>query len=521
MKKILLFTLLISLLFISSCDWFDSPTDSSKPNATELRNAYEVVLEVNAVKQSKIYDVVKAFSNDYNSKFLEKDLTYKQIDAVYENLFYTVKYKGDIDKALNTIEKSDESMFFKDKLPNKYNSEQLQGIGSAMKGFFDWCAGTGKNSRTRILTVSSNLSAEDRTKLYDGLRPNWKEKVNSQQDFWNKLEKGELDNSAPQMFNDFAHTDNTDFPLVALDKGLSIQKIVVKEGAEGITAGASVIVETVKIITPLGKGMDLVDKAKDYAERGEKIFTDPKGALKDEIKTAISKKIGGFIDIDGLTNAAGISEAVSTALKAILDAGLGSDEPDKWIQSAINWGLGKIVDTDQKGKSADIVVAENMGSNTVPHIVISVGETKVGDNSEIKIGLPEGTWKIKVIDIEGIWDEVITEIQSKIETLILTSTDKDGQHQKGAYSLSVWISPANPDALQSVTVYAKIYPATAGKEIYFSISGTDAYHNEIKSKTDAAGQTTFHVPGGAEGVVDNLIIRIEETGLTRTLSYVF
>ncbi len=522
MKNVFYFSTIVAMLIIASCDWFDSPTDSSKPSASEVRNAYEVLLEVNAVKQSKIYNVVKAFSNDYNSKFLEKDLTYKQIDEVYENLFYVTKFKGDVDKAIKSIEKSEESSYFKDNLPNKYNSEQLQGIGSAMKGFYDWCSGTGKKSRTRILTVASNLTESDRTALYNSLRDNWKDKAKSESDFWDKLEKGEFDNSAPQIFNDFVHNSDSDFGLVSQEKGLTIGKIVVKEGAEGITAGASVVVEAVKVVTPLGTGMDLVEKGKEYVERGEKIFTDPKGALKDEIKEAIAKKIGGLVDVDGIIDAAGISDAAGKALKAILDAGLGSDEPDKWVKSFIDWGIGKIVDTDNKGKAADIVVAENMGNSNVPQIVISVGgEAKVGENTEIPIGLPEGTWKVKVIDLEGIWDEVVTEITKQVETLILTSTEKDGQHNKGAYSLSVWISPGNPDPYQSVTVYAKIYPPVSGKEIYFSITGTDGYSNEVTSLTDATGLVSFHVPGGAGGVVDAFSIKIVETGLTRSLSYVF
>ncbi len=519
MKKLILLSVFSILLFVSSCDWLTGPTDS-KPSSSELRNSYEVILEVNAIKQSKMYDVLKAFSNDYKNGFLAKDLTYNQIDAVYENLFYTMQYKSEYDKAVKSIEKMDENSFFKGTFNGK-DAEQLQGIGSAIKGFYDWCAGTGKNSRNRILTVASNLSDDDRKKLYDGLRPEWKEKTKNEQDFWSKLEKGEMDNSAPQMFNDFVHTDNTDFPLVSQEKGLSIQKIVVKEGAEGIAAGAEVLVEATKIVTPLGKGMDLVDKVKDYADRGEKIFTNPKEALKDEIKKKIADKIGGLIDVDGAIDASEIGEAAGEGLKAILDAGLGSDDPSDWVKSVIDWGLGKVVDSDTKGKPADIVVAEKVTAKTNTKVVIAVGDKKVGENTEIEIGLPEGIWKIKVLDIDGIIDEVITDIKKKIETLILTSTDKDGQHQKGAYSLSVWISPANPDAYQSVTVYAKIYPEAAGKEIYFSVVGTDDYTKESTASTDASGQVSFYVPGGAGGVSDFITVKIVETGLMRTLSYVF
>lgn len=518
MKKLLQFTIISTLLILTSCEWINGPDDNN-PAKTELRSAYEVILEVNAIKQARLYDVLKAFSNDYNSEFLQNDLTYEEIDAVFENLTYVLQYEDEIDNAVNTINKAESSTLL-GKQKSKYHDEFL-GVGSALKDFFTWASGSGERSRKRILKVASNMPEGERSKLYNNLRKNWKDKSDNEQDFWNKLEKGDYDTQAPQMFNDFYHDAETDFPFIAQDKDLKIQKIVVKEGAEGISKGAKVIVEVTKAATPLGKGIELVEKVDEYKEKGEKLFKNPGEFVKDEIKGKIADKIGSYIDVDGMIDGADIGEEAGEALKTILDAGLGSDNPSDWVKSTIDWGLAKIVDSDENGKQIDMVVAENEDKDKQTQFVLGVGDKKVGVNTEIDIGLPEGIWNIKAIDPDGIIDEVISEIVSGLETLVLVSTDEDGEHQKGKYSLSVWISPANPDSYQSVTVYSKIYPEKSGVSITFSVTGTDGYSNTETGTTDSEGKCSFYVPGGAEGVVDDIIIKIDDTGLTRTLTYTF
>jgi hypothetical protein len=518
MKKYF-YLLMISLILIStSCDWILGPEDDDVTK-TELRNAYDVLIEANAVKQSGMYDVIKAFTNDYNNSFLEKDLTYEQIDAVFVALYKPLQYEEDVLAAIDVIENESGSIFFQQKL-NKSNS--YLGIGSAMKDFFTWASGSGKRSRNRILTVASNMPESERKKLYDNLRPEWKKDIDSEKDFWEKMENGDLDNKAPQMYNDFYHDAESDFPYIAQDKDLTIQKIVVKEGAEGISKGAAVVIETTKLVSPgLGEGMDMAEKGLEYVEKAEKAYKNPKEFIKDEIKGKIAEKIGGFVDVDGAIEATGLGDDAGTALKTLLDAALGSDDPADWVKETMDWGIAKIVDSDKDGKKADIAIAENQDKDAQTQIIIGVGSEEVEGNSEITMGLPSGIWNIKVADIEGYIDEVVTEIQEKIETLVLTSTDSEGDHQKGEYSLSVWISPANPGPNQSVTAYAKIYPPTAGVEIHFTVSGTDGYSNEITNTTDSEGNVSFYIPGGAEDVQDHLTFTIVETGLTRSLSYTF
>jgi hypothetical protein len=71
---------------------------------------------------------------------------------------------------------------------------------------------------------------------------------------------------------------------------------------------------------------------------------------------------------------------------------------------------------------------------------------------------------------------------------------------------SVTPSPVDPGPGQGVTITACLFPAEAGVPVYFSITGTDGYFNEDTNPTDADGCATFYIPGGAEGVVDHVVV---------------
>ncbi len=237
------------------------------PTPTPLRNAYEKIIEAHAVKQAGMYDIIKAFSNNYQSQFLSQDLTYSQIDDVFQAIERATKFNSELEAAIVVFENG----------KSAGGGVKSKGIGDALRNFATWASGSGQRSRDRILTVSSNLNANERTALYNNLRQDWKGKTQNEADFWNKLQKGDFDYNASQMYNDFYHYADSDFGALAVEKGLTMQQIVVREGAEGIKNGAAVIIETTKMATPLGQGMDMVEKAKEYAERAEHIITIPVG----------------------------------------------------------------------------------------------------------------------------------------------------------------------------------------------------------------------------------------------------
>jgi len=519
-RKIKSFFYLLPISFLAlsflSCDESTKPEEQNP--VSEARSEIETVAEFAAVKQSVTYDILKTFSDNYTKKLFEgDDLTYEEIDQVFSGLTSLQEYEESVKDAADDL-------LNKTKLNKPSNIQSANGLGDALSGFFSWVSGSGKRSRNRIMTVASNMNESERSKLYNSLRSDWKGKASSESDFWKKLESGDYDIQASQMYNDFYHNGDSEFPYLAQDKGLTIQKIVHKEGAEGVEKGAKLMIEVTKTVTPLGKGMDMVEKANEYKEKVEKIYNDPAGALKEEVKSAIANKIGGFIDIDGAVDANLLSENTANAIKFITDYTLGSDDPAEWIKKGIDLGLGKLLDSDTEGSKADIVLAEKKNDdNNGPSVIISI-DTK-DDDSDIEdvidILVCAGEWIFSTYDGEGNSDKVEIKIEEGIGTVIVVSTDPEGDHNKGGYALSVWASPADPGPGQGVTVHSKISPETSDVSIYFSITGTDGYVSEETNSTDVNGLATFYIPGGSEGVRDVVTIRIEETGLTRTINYTF
>jgi hypothetical protein len=80
-------------------------------------------------------------------------------------------------------------------------------------------------------------------------------------------------------------------------------------------------------------------------------------------------------------------------------------------------------------------------------------------------------------------------------------------------------SPIDPGPGEGVTVSATTIPPVPGCTINFSIVGTDGYSKSESPQSDATGTATFYIPGGAEGVVDNVTISVGSH--TTTVVYTF
>ena len=81
-------------------------------------------------------------------------------------------------------------------------------------------------------------------------------------------------------------------------------------------------------------------------------------------------------------------------------------------------------------------------------------------------------------------------------------------------------NPPDPAPSQGVTVIATLIPTAENCDISFSIVGTDGYSNSATYASDANGNASFYIPGGAEGVVDVVTIT-SSNGKTYTVTYVF
>lgn len=117
-----------------------------------------------------------------------------------------------------------------------------RGILIAVARFFDWINRVGERNRKRIITITSNISANDCSKLYNSLTDSYKNCSNGEADFWQKLQEGELDAFASQIFKHFYNNIDTEFSVQAQAKGLTPQQIVAIEGEKLIETGGSVVI---------------------------------------------------------------------------------------------------------------------------------------------------------------------------------------------------------------------------------------------------------------------------------------
>src|SRR6056297_254367 len=139
-----LFLVGIVMLVLSSCENDGSPL-SPDIDETDVRDAYVFLVESHAVKQEGLYTIIKAFSNDYKSKFLEEEMTDEQLITVAETLDSFAAFAVENEDKLRETE----SIFTHYNGPNK----DLKG---AMVDFWGWMSGSAKRARTRVLTVASN-----------------------------------------------------------------------------------------------------------------------------------------------------------------------------------------------------------------------------------------------------------------------------------------------------------------------------------------------------------------------------
>ncbi len=80
--------------------------------------------------------------------------------------------------------------------------------------------------------------------------------------------------------------------------------------------------------------------------------------------------------------------------------------------------------------------------------------------------------------------------------------------------------PADPGPGQGVTVTATVIPIVAGCSISFHIIGTDGYSKSENKTTNASGQATFYIPGGAANVFDKVTITTSN-GKSYLVTYTF
>lgn len=409
-----LFFVGLVMLVLSSCENGDTPL-SPDIEKTEVRDAYLFLVEAHAVKQEGMFTIIKAFSNDYKSKFLSEEMTEEQLMTVAETLdsfsAFAAEHRDELEDARNIFE--------------YYNPKK--DLKGSMVDFWGWISGSAKRARTRVLTVASNLTKEERSQLYnDWLRDETKQEFESEDDFWKKLEKGDLDTKANSIFADF--NNNLEFIEMAQEKDLDIHKIFVKEGAEGINKGATVLIEAVKEATPLGEGMGMVENAADFVDNAEKAVDSPldgDGKL-DQVENALKDYLNGYLPIDEIIDNSEMANDLSESLKNLYNSSKGALNPENWLDRNPTWGGVKIIDKSETGSECDIVIAESTDSNFDNITQVLIGLTDyVSNNTGFEMVVPEGNWEFKSVDIWGNFEKQIADVIAGTMSELSVFSDPD------------------------------------------------------------------------------------------------
>lgn len=310
---------------------------------------------------------------------------------------------------------------------------QTRGIFSSTKEFFSWVSGSGERNRERITTIASNMTAADRSRLYNGMRNEWKSKSKNEADFWKKLEDGDYDSSAGQIYNDFYHDGETEFSDLAQERGLTPQKIVVNEGAKGIETGANVVLDATSAVVPgFGAGTTVV-KVGDNVEKMTKSVSWKEAAEHGfHAVTDILEEVTGDIGYTGFNG----SDVVNAIRNKVDETVFTKDDKEET--------KGKVsVKEKNKDKSTSIVIVEKKGGATTsdgsPSIYIS---TKNGISDGVDMLVKAGKWLVTVINEKGYRGTVEVEVEAGKVTVTEVNTqepESDDEMSKGNYEFKYTI----------------------------------------------------------------------------------
>jgi hypothetical protein len=169
--------------------------------------------------------------------------------------------------------------------------------------------------------------------------------------------------------------------------------------------------------------------------------------------------------------------------------------------------------TAVKGKIGD-PIPSTMFENNSNMIICIDGYAPINlPNFELPEKGHKKTIEIKPVKLEDAAEVTSTEVCFIDEELTASSCDEVAFVTATPY-------PQDPGPGEGVTVTASLMPSVEGCNISFSIVGTDGYSNSASYPSDAGGQASFYIPGGAEGVVDHVTITTSN-GKQFIVTYVF
>lgn len=131
------------------------------------------------------------------------------------------------------------------------------------------------------------------------------------------------------------------------------------------------------------------------------------------------------------------------------------------------------------------------------------------------------TVNVTLVPLTDVTDSSATDIDSANSQSTSSSSTTTASSCAGVIGVTVDGSPVAPSAGQTVTVTATLVPVVSGCTMPYSVSGTDGYSASASPTSDAAGQMTFTIPGGAADVHDVVTISESASAVEASLAYTF
>lgn len=422
MKKLSLYTIVavffgLTAILLSGCDSGESDISSTADIGYDgFKSDVELFYEFVYRKESLLLNMLNYTSDGFTKAPFEGTVTNDE----YVKFFLELEeINKNSEKYIQAAQKLEQSGVLQ-------RPTHTRGLFSSVTGFVSWMSGSGQRRRDNIVTIASNMSADDRTKLYNDLRPEWKNKTTGEADFWNKLQKGDFDSSAAQMMNDFNNNGETEFPYLAQEKGLTPHKIVVDEGAKGIETGAGMMLDGASTLVPgFGTGMTVISVA-DNVEKMVKSETWKEAAEHGfHAATDILEEIGGDYG-STIFNASDVVAAIKDKVDHLVFS-----EGDKQETK------GKVTVKDKNKESKQpIVITEKKGGGTndsSPSIYIT-GKDFISKGVDLFV--KGGNWLVTIINGDGFRETVEVKVEPGKVTVVEVDTGepKKDEEPKGGFN---------------------------------------------------------------------------------------
>ncbi len=427
MKRSFISTLIVCLVLQITLFTGCNPDEPGVGNADigyeGFKSDAELFYEFAYRKESLILNALNYTSDGFTKAPFEGTISKSEFSKFFAEL---EELNKEADKYVAAIQKLESSGVLQ-------RPTQTRGIFSSTKEFFSWVSGSGERNRERITTIASNMTAADRSRLYNGMRDEWKSKSKNEADFWKKLEDGDYDSSAGQIYNDFYHDGETEFSDLAQERGLTPQKIVVNEGAKGIETGANVVLDATSAVVPgfgtgttvvkVGDNVEKMTKSESWKEAAEHGF---------HAVTDILEEVTGDIGYTGFNG----SDVVNAIRNKVDETVFTKDDKEET--------KGKVsVKEKNKDKSTSIVIVEKKGGATTsdgsPSIYTS---TKNGISDGVDMLVKAGKWLVTVINEKGYRGTVEVEVEAGKVTVTEVNTqepESDDEMSKGNYEFKYTI----------------------------------------------------------------------------------